>query len=101
MRIYALLDRDTALGFKLAGVEVYEVKNRKDIKNLFPSSLLLKDVGILLISEELAEVVREEINIHLYSGKFPIVVEIRSFRGKERKRKNIDELIKDSIGISV
>ena len=101
MRIYALLDKDTALGFKLAGVEVHGVENKEDIKNLFPSALRLKDVGILLISETLAEAVREEINIHLYSGKLPVVVEIRPLGGGERKRKNIDELIKESIGISV
>ena len=101
MRIYALLDKDTALGFKLAGIEVKEIEKKEDMQNIFSPLLRQQDLGILLISEDLAETVREEINAHLYSGKFPIIVEIRSFTGKEKPRKSIDELIKESIGISV
>ncbi|HEC81441.1 MAG TPA: hypothetical protein ENI42_03325 [Thermoplasmatales archaeon] len=102
MKIAAICDEDTAIGLKLAGVhEVYVPEN--NARELFSEVTMRDDVGVLFITEDVADHISRDIKEYLLQRKgFPIVVEIP---GKEKAKPehmdHISLLIKRAVGVDI
>jgi V/A-type H+-transporting ATPase subunit F len=99
MKIVAMGDKDTTIAFKLVGVESKEV-NEGNIRESFKSTCSDNSVGILVITQRLAESIRNEIDLWRYHYNLPIIVEVPDKKG----RLAIDplaRLIKKTIGIEL
>ncbi|HDD57566.1 MAG: hypothetical protein J7K13_01690 [Thermoplasmata archaeon] len=102
MKIAAICDEDTAVGLKLAGVhEVYVPEN--NARELFKEVIARDDVGVLFVSENIADILSRDIKEYLLQQKgFPIVVEIPS--KEKEKAEHIDHislLIKRAVGVDI
>ncbi len=100
MKIVLMGDRDTALGFKLAGVhEVYSFEEtsleNKRAKNKLKELIEREDVGIILITERLAQ------RIEVPDVTFPIILQIPDKFGSIFGEEQLREIVRKAIGVEL
>jgi len=102
MKIAAICDEDTAIGLRLAGVhEIYVPEN--NAREIFREVTTREDVGVLFITEAIADLISRDIKEYLLQQRgYPIVVEIPG--KKEASAEHIDHislLIKRAVGVDI
>jgi vacuolar-type H+-ATPase subunit F/Vma7 len=100
MTFFCIADKESGLGFRLAGIETREVTTKPEAIEALRVARLTKDVGIILITEKAASFVRDQIEEHISEEPIPLVLEVPS-RGEIRKRKSAAELLKELVGIGI
>ena len=95
-------DIDTVIGFKLGGVKKgYEVKTDEDAKNAL-DELIDNEISVIIITEKIADGIREHINKKIGSKTLPMVIEIPDkFGSSDRDTDPMNELIKRVIGVEM
>ncbi len=101
MRYFVLGDEDTVLGFGMVGVEGRTVDTEVQAAEALDAVLADSSIGILIITERAAELVRERIDRLLFSEQFPLVVEIPDREGRRPDRPSLRELVNQAIGIKI
>ena len=102
MKIGVVGDFDTVAGFRLAGVrEGYEVDGPgAALESL--KKLMKEDIGVIIITEGLAEEIRDETAALLEGKALPLLVEIPDKKGPiEGKMDPIMALIKKAVGVDI
>ena len=101
-------DRETAIGFRLAGVQaVYEVpRDENETLNLLDKLVSEDGTAIIIINERLAAEARVRDKIRAINenkqGVTPIIVEIPDKRGPmEQRVSEIERLIKRAVGVAL
>lgn len=102
MKIGVVGDSDTVTGFRLAGIgEAHEVKEPREVVKTL-KKLMKEDVGLIIITERLADQVRDETSMLMEGKTFPLIVEIPDKRGPiEGKVDPIMALIKKAVGVDI
>jgi V/A-type H+-transporting ATPase subunit F len=102
MKAYLISDNvDTEVGMRLAGVKGVIVHNRDEVLTELNRITQNNEIGIILITEKLASMVREEIiKIKLNEG-LPLIVEIPDRHGTTREKDSITRYVKESIGLKI
>ncbi|MCQ6254713.1 V-type ATP synthase subunit F [Methanocaldococcus sp.] len=97
MKIGVIGDRETATGFRLAGLtDVYEVKNKEEAIKALKDLENNDNIAFIIITERIAENLKDEIkNINKY------IVEIPDKYGKIERVDPIKELIRKAIGVTI
>ncbi len=98
MRYYVIGDDDTVLGFSLVGVSGRAVHTESEAENAFSEVLENREYGIILITKDAADLIRERVDRFLFSESFPLIVEISSPDGSVR---DLKELVNDAIGVAL
>ncbi|MCG1012065.1 V-type ATP synthase subunit F [Tepidanaerobacter sp. GT38] len=102
MRIFLISDNhDTLTGMRLAGVDGIVVHEEAELLDELKKARESGDIGILLITETLAERLPEEINRMKLSKKLPLVIEIPDRHGTRRPPDFLTRYIKEAIGVSI
>jgi V/A-type H+/Na+-transporting ATPase subunit F len=102
MRLFLISDNtDTLIGMRLAGVKGTMVKTREEAIKAFDEALKNKETGILLITEKLAEKIRDKIGPIKEKAPFPLIVEIPDRHGSIKDKNYILNYVKESIGIKI
>jgi len=100
MKIKVIGDEFASLGFSLAGIETVTVEDMDSAKEKFDEALEDKEIGIILITEREADLIRDKVNKQKTEGDMPLVVEIPSSSGWREKGKAL-ELIKRVLSVNV
>ena len=102
MKFFLLSDNvDTLTGMRLAGIKGVLVHERDEIIAALDDACSSNDIGIILMTELLAERVSEELkSIRLDKNK-PIVTIIPDRHGVRRRNDYITSYIKESIGLKI
>lgn len=90
MKIFILADPDTYLAFALAGIKGQAVQSSTEVAGVL-ENLNRKQIGMILITEELAEKNRKLIDRILLQPEEPLIVEIPDFKGAKSSRPKIAE----------
>ena len=102
MKVFILSDNThTLTGMRLSGVEGVVVHEREEILKELAKVKEKRDVGILLITELLAERVQLELNKMKLSRSLPIIVEIPDRHGTRRPPDFLTRYIRESIGLKI
>ncbi|MDR1440601.1 MAG: V-type ATP synthase subunit F [Clostridiales bacterium] len=100
MKLFLISDNiDTQAGMRLAGIESVVVHTREDVSAALGDALKIPDLGILLITEKLAGLVRDALTELKLSRALPLVVEIPDRHGTKRLPNSITRYVNESIGI--
>ena len=99
MKTIVLADEDTVLGFSLAGVQGIIVNTEEETRKAFEQVTHQDDVGIVLISERIAQKIRETIDNWIIGGGQPLLVEIPDSHGPLEGRRTPHEFVKSAIGV--
>ncbi len=101
MKIAVLCDNDTAVGFRLAGIQDVFIPDgsKKEIWNKICER---DDIGILFITEKIAEALGKYLKDYRVSHDTPIIVEIPNKKGRLKDHVDfISQLIKKAVGVEV
>ena len=101
MKIAALCDKDTAVGLQLAGIKETYVSD-KDTRNLWSEISEREDIGIVFITEKVAEELQRELKDFRLQNNIPIILEIPDKKG--RLKDHVDfvlHLIKKAVGVEI
>ncbi len=100
MTFFCIADKDSSLGFKLAGVRTMEASTRLEALESLKVAMSQDDVGVILLTSRVANMLKEETEKAVYRQELPLLLEIPS-RGEEGKKKGIGEFLKYAVGVSM
>ena len=101
MKIAAFCDNDTAVGLRLAGVSELFITNNNTLE-VWNQIKKRDDIGILFVTEKIAEDIEKYLKDFRLRNNVPIIVEIHDKKGKREGHINfISHLIKKAVGIEV
>ncbi|MBN2049003.1 MAG: V-type ATP synthase subunit F [Spirochaetales bacterium] len=101
MKYFVIGDEDTTLGFSLAGVAGERVETSAEAENAFDRAVTEKEIGIILITERIAELIRPKVDRYLFTRDFPLIVEIPDRLGKMPGRPELREMVNQAIGMKL
>lgn len=101
MKYFIIGDEDSVLGFGMVGVDGRVAETAADAEAAFRAALDMKEIGIVIITERTADLIRRVLDQHLLARRFPLVVEIPDRRGAVPGRKSTREMVTDAIGIKL
>lgn len=101
MKYYVIGDEDTVLGFSLAGVEGESASNPAEAAAAFDTAIANQEIGILAITERVADFIRPRVDRYLFSEAFPLIVEIPDRTGRMPDRPTLRETVNHAIGIQL
>lgn len=101
MRYFVISDNtDTQVGMRLAGVEGVVARSKEEAEQAVAQVLSDKTVGILLITESLAQLCADQLSEWKMNGRTPLVVEIPDRHGT-RNHDAISRYIREAIGVKL
>ena len=101
MRYYVIGSEDAVLGFGLAGIEGEKADNPDEAEYAFKAALKDSTVGIIIIEDSIADMIRPAVNRYVFTEQFPLIVEIPGRKGKDRTRAGIRAMVNEAIGIKL
>ena len=101
MKYSIIGDEDTVLGFELVGLSGKVVQTAEEARRAFESMLEDKEIGIIIITEPIADMIRPIVDKYLFTLSFPLIVEIPDRRGRPPDRPGIREMVNAAIGIKL
>ncbi len=101
MVYFVIGDEDTVLGFGMAGVAGRVARKAEEASAAFREALSSSEIGIVVITEETADLIRPEIEAYMFADRFPLVVEIPDRKGSLPGRPGIREMANAAIGVAL
>jgi len=93
MQIFVIGDHSTCLAFSLGGITTRTVKGREKTVAALQFAVENQKIGLVLITEKIAALVRPEMDKILYTMHRPLVVEIPDTTGSLSDRPSAGELM--------
>jgi V/A-type H+-transporting ATPase subunit F len=103
-QLIVVTDPDTALGFRLAGVEVSEVGTTEEAADRLLALLGVKEVGIVIYNEEYRAALPEKSQVALEESMSPVFFAIpvsQAKRAGEPRERYLARLLRRAIGYQV
>jgi V/A-type H+-transporting ATPase subunit F len=97
---FVIGDDATVTGFRLAGVEGRAARTPFDAREALKVAAATEGVSIIVITERLAEGIKEELAGYRASGA-PLIIHIPDRGGPLPGRTSIREMIKSAVGVSM
>ncbi|HCX62172.1 MULTISPECIES: V-type ATP synthase subunit F [Sedimentibacter] len=102
MRSFLISDnRDTWVGLRLVGIDGVIVKDRENALKVMKESVKNQDIGILILTEKIVDMIKEEYYEYKLKSKTPLIIEIPDRHGSIREYNAIKNYIRDSVGIHI
>jgi len=99
LQFFVIGDEDTVLGFSLAGTNGIVVRDAAGARQALEESIEQEDLGIIIITERIATLIRPEIKAHFYNTARPLIVEIPDRLGPLPDRISVKEVVQAAVGI--
>jgi len=102
MKSFLISDnRDTLVGLRLVGIDGVIVNTKEDALKEMRETVKNQDIGILIFTEKVVEMIRDEYLEYKLKSKTPLFVEIPDENGSIREYNAIKDYIRDSVGIHI
>jgi V/A-type H+-transporting ATPase subunit F len=101
MRYFIIGDEDAVLGFGMVGVKGAVVDDAGEAETTLKGCFEGGDVGIVLITERIAELIRPVVDRFIFTQNFPLIVEIPDRLGRLPGKAGLREMVNEAIGIKL
>ena len=101
MKFYVIGDKDTIIGFSLAGVKGIEATTDRADRRGLDQALNNKETGIILITERLAHTIQPMIDELLFKKGSPVILTIPDGKGNLPKGRSIEEFVLSAVGVKL
>ena len=101
MKVLVIGHPDAVLGFSLAGVGGRVATTADEVNEALDDAQAAKDVGIVLVTQDVAELIPERIEHLKLRSTIPLVVEIPSRQGVPEGQPSLGEIVLRAIGIKL
>ncbi len=92
---------DTLVGMRLSGITGVVLHEKNEVLEEFKKCLSDKNIGILILTEKIFDLIPDDVMQAKLKRKFPLIVEIPDRHGLRRDEDFITKYINESIGISI
>jgi len=92
---------EAVLGFSLAGVDGRPVQTAEQANHALDEALAAKDVGIVLVTQDVARMVQARMDDLKLHSTVPLIVEIPSPEGVSPDEPSLSEIVLRAIGIKL
>ena len=101
MKILSFCDKDTSVGLRLAGIAETIIPN-ENLNHSWNNIAERDDIGIIIITESIAEKLGNILKEFRLRNNIPIIVEIPDKKGRKREHLDyISQLIKRAVGVEI
>ena len=101
MEYFVIGDEDTVLGLGMAGVRGKTVNDSREAQAAFSEAIKDRTVGIIIITEAVADLIRSLVDKYIFTQSFPLIVEIPDRTGRLAGKPGIRELVNRTIGLKL
>ncbi|HUT37118.1 MAG TPA: V-type ATP synthase subunit F [Planctomycetota bacterium] len=101
MRYHVIGDEDTVLGFRFAGLPGDIAATADEARDALQRVTRAGDVAVLIMTDRIADLIREDVNAVRFGFELPLVVEVPGLAGPSPQRKDLLTLIREAVGIKV
>ncbi|ONI44171.1 ATP synthase subunit F [Candidatus Epulonipiscioides gigas] len=102
MKSFLISDnKDTWVGMRLCGVDGVIVHSRKEVLDTINSVFKDDTIGLLLLTEKIVDLAKEEIMDYKLKKAIPMIIEIPDRHGTTRTKDTISQYIRESVGIKI
>jgi len=92
---------EAVLGFSLVGVHGQAVTTAAEVNQALDDAMTIPDVGIILVTEDVAELIQTRMDQLKLRSTVPLVVEIPGPEGPRPDRPSLSEVIRRAIGVKI
>jgi len=101
MKLASICDKDTAVALRLAGVQELYIPNGDAVK-IWNQLSGRDDIGVVFITEKIAEAIGRDLNEYRLRNTLPIIVEIPDKKGRRKDHVDyVSHLIKKAVGVDI
>ncbi len=100
MNFFCIADKNSSIGFKFSGIQTREVTTKPEAHEAFKTALAAPGIGIIVITEKAASLIREEVDNIAFEQELPLILEVPS-RDSSKSIKSVTESLRRMIGIGV
>jgi V/A-type H+/Na+-transporting ATPase subunit F len=101
MKYCIIGDEDSVLGFGMVGIQGFSVRNAEEAETGFKEALKDSEIGIIVITERAAELIRPLVDRYIFTEQFPLILEIPDRLGKITGKPDLREMVNQAIGITL
>lgn len=102
MKFYLISDNiDTKMGMRLAGIEGVVVHEKEEVISELDKAMKDKDTAIILMTDKLIELCREQVYDYKLNCPRPLIVEISDRHGTSQITKTISSYVNEAIGLKI
>jgi V/A-type H+-transporting ATPase subunit F len=101
MKMLVIGHNEAVLGFSLVGVHGQAVTTAEQAHQALDEALSASDVGIILVTEDVAELIQARMDQLKLRSTVPLVVEIPGPGGPRPDRPSLSEVIKRAVGVKI
>ncbi|MBP7479906.1 MAG: V-type ATP synthase subunit F [Spirochaetaceae bacterium] len=110
MKYFVIGERELVLAFSLVGVSGETAVNRSEVLNAFRritgsgtasvnAPAISERPKVLILTEEAASMIEEEVREWQMNGDYPLIVEIPALAGHMSGKKSLTDAIREAVGI--
>lgn len=101
MSFHIIGDQDTVVGFRFAGVTGSAVSTLEEAQEAFAHVVSERSCQILILTEPVEAMLEQEATKHRLAATPPYLVVVGDIWGTETKRKSLEELVHEAVGIKI
>ncbi len=101
MKVLVVGHPEAVLGFSLAGVDGKAVQNAEQANRALDEALAAKDVGIVLVTKDIARLMQPRMDDLKLHSTVPLIVEIPGPEGVGPNEPSLSEIVLRAIGIKL
>jgi V/A-type H+-transporting ATPase subunit F len=101
LKFFVIGDEDMVLGFSLVGVDGVVVSEAQGARQALDTAMAQNDIGIILLSERVANMIRPEVKRYFYYQAYPLIVEIPDRLGTVGERVAIKDVVQAAVGVRI
>ena len=101
MKVLVIGHPEAVLGFSLVGVHGQAVTTAAEVNQALDDAMTIPDVGIILVTEDVAELIQTRMDQLKLRSTVPLVVEIPGPEGPRPDRPSLSEVIRRTIGLKI
>ncbi len=101
MKYFVIGDEDAVLGFGMVGVQGRSARSPEEAQAAFQEALADSEVGIVIITERIAELIRQLVDDYVFTEEFPLIVEVPDRQGRIVGKASLREMVNRAIGIKL
>ncbi len=101
MKYFIIGDEDAVLGFGMVGVQGRSARSPAEAQQAFQEALADPEVGVVIITERIAELIRQLVDDYVFTEEFPLIVEVPDRQGRIVGKASLREMVNRAIGIKL
>jgi V/A-type H+-transporting ATPase subunit F len=101
MKVLVIGHLEAVLGFSLVGVHGQAVSTAEEANQALDNALSDTDVGIVLVTEDVADLIQMRMDQLMLRSTVPLVVEIPGPEGPRPGRPSLSDVVKRAVGVKI